>query len=544
MEIKSRVPLPRFPIYFVMDFSSQVVPGWKEAVIAGFDSLSAKLRLAPETKTVVWLSRIYFSDLGTTRFALKSVEDNCDAYSHNHDPRRLRAALERLSRALEREVSTGLPTNGVKFGKGLGSKIDVIQTEDWTPLVFLLLSSELAEDCASQAHNLKMHRSSPNIVGVRTIHVSEEALKRVTTVEKVILLRQVSREAMVEAFDWFFHRIIIACKHRGNISNALREVMQPLNSAQVASTDQKVESSLKKETALVSASLSLDQNVVATVPVSTRWREIEPTDQGDSVPHLHKMMLTGENGWRIMAATRRGKAHAHEGKYREDAFAVSVENGWHIAAIADGAGAYTLSRVGANRAVEYAIVAIRSALADLALKDATLEEQARYALQKGFEQAYKAVSEEAERRKEPLSNLASTLALLLHHPSQQGDLIAVVHVGDSLLTGWFEEQRIEIFTEADSGIYAGQSLFLTSQGIIEECLDRIHVITQDTPRMLLLMTDGVANDFYPYNKHLRLLFENLTDLCQKQDCDNALMDWLGYEKRGSFDDRTIIILFR
>ncbi len=75
------------------------------------------------------------------------------------------------------------------------------------------------------------------------------------------------------------------------------------------------------------------------------------------------------------------------------------------------------------------------------------------------------------------------------------------------------------------------------------------------------MTDGVADDFFPEKTRLTELFgadavEGLTtahggplagvlrDPCRDPREGQALIEWLRYEKRGSSDDRTLVLLYR
>lgn len=55
----------------------------------------------------------------------------------------------------------------------------------------------------------------------------------------------------------------------------------------------------------------------------------------------------------IVAASKRGRSHAQEGKPRDDHFKMShMDNGWYIMAVADGAGSAKYSREGSRIACE------------------------------------------------------------------------------------------------------------------------------------------------------------------------------------------------
>ena len=56
------------------------------------------------------------------------------------------------------------------------------------------------------------------------------------------------------------------------------------------------------------------------------WREVEPTDLSDPVEHTEKRIKKGIYGEVTVGASRRGRSHAHDGKYREDFYAISGLN--------------------------------------------------------------------------------------------------------------------------------------------------------------------------------------------------------------------------
>jgi hypothetical protein len=58
------------------------------------------------------------------------------------------------------------------------------------------------------------------------------------------------------------------------------------------------------------------------------------------------------------------------------------------------------------------------------------------------------------------------------------------------------------------------------------------------------MCDGVADDFIPYDQYLGRLFDLLHDVTGQANPDQKLLDMLGYDKRGSFDDRTLAMIVR
>src|SRR5258708_11440536 len=82
-----------------------------------------------------------------------------------------------------------------------------------------------------------------------------------------------------------------------------------------------------------------------------RWRHL-PSNQQDSFyyPEEYSVSATGAAGYRLIAASHRGKTHAHQGTFREDAAAVATTPYWNIMAVSDGAGPAVLARVGPHPA--------------------------------------------------------------------------------------------------------------------------------------------------------------------------------------------------
>lgn len=60
---------------------------------------------------------------------------------------------------------------------------------------------------------------------------------------------------------------------------------------------------------------------------------------------------TRENSWikKLVVTSKRGRSHAHEGKFREDDFAVNeLPADWCIVSVSDGAGSAKAAREGSR----------------------------------------------------------------------------------------------------------------------------------------------------------------------------------------------------
>ncbi len=281
--------------------------------------------------------------------------------------------------------------------------------------------------------------------------------------------------------------------------------------------------------------------------VATIWKEVEPSPElGDPVLHTDVKTLTTQGNWQMIGASRRGKMHAHKGIFREDGFALGEIDGWNLMVVADGGGSCPLSRVGSQLAADTAITAMKRWIG--LLKDAPAEETCQEALRHGLEDAYKALEAEAQKREIPLSHLGTTFLSVLHRQSEQGDIVGVLQVGDGLVAAEMSEvdgeKEIKTLAEPDVGATASVTLFLTSKSW-KEWVDRAQVQVLETPvEILMAMCDGVADDFIPFDKYLPTLFDNLEKVIGQEHPENALLQLLGYEKRGSFDDRTLAMLYQ
>lgn len=282
-----------------------------------------------------------------------------------------------------------------------------------------------------------------------------------------------------------------------------------------------------------------------------KWRVLEPTDRSDPTPHEHVALINGAPGWRLIGASRRGKLHANEGTYRDDEFALGTAPPWNLVAIADGAGSCRLSRVGARVGSQAAIDAMAHSF--------TSQEQhrtydpeawlagARQAVLAGLVAAHGAVAAEADRRQIAMHDLSSTLLLIAHAvllvaPDDRRHIIGVAQVGDGMICAAFGGGEFQELGEPLTGYYSGETIFLTSvaPGSLDRYI-RVHTLTGPV-RVLAAMTDGIADDLYPRDKQLPILFQAIASATASATPDRNLLAVIGYEKRDSADDRTLAVL--
>ncbi len=254
--------------------------------------------------------------------------------------------------------------------------------------------------------------------------------------------------------------------------------------------------------------------------------------------------MDGIAGYRLVAASHRGKTHAHQGTFREDATAIATTKHWNIIAVGDGAGTADLARVGSNYAVTRAVEAMKAAMPE----PPTSEDLGR-AIWAGLKAAYQAVKAFAVEHEVNVGELSTTLQLLIHWPQDKGCLLAVAHIGDGIMTAETLDGQYYLLTDPDTDPDdASRTLFLTS-GPLKQWMERAKVYQFDEPLdIVALMTDGLSGDLEPYAELLHTnLFEALRNrvLCYPlKQREAALLPLISYDRRGSFDDRTLAVLSR
>lgn len=279
---------------------------------------------------------------------------------------------------------------------------------------------------------------------------------------------------------------------------------------------------------------------------AARWRHLA-SNPGDPhfYPEEYATSMQGVGKYRLVAASRRGKTHAHQGTFREDATALAVSTHWNIIAVADGAGTAPLARIGSNLAVKSAT----SAIYDAQPPNPSTEDVGR-AIWAGLTAAYQSLQTFAEQNRANLSDLSTTLQLLIHWPMGEGCLLGIAHIGDGIVTAETPDGRYYLLTDPDTDPDdASRTLFLTSGSLKKWMRERTKVYQFDEPLdIVALMTDGVSGDLEPYADLLHTnLFERLHHrvLCYPlPQQEQALLAMISYDLRGSFDDRTLAVLSR
>lgn len=278
--------------------------------------------------------------------------------------------------------------------------------------------------------------------------------------------------------------------------------------------------------------------------VASNWKNLEPpAELEDRVPHTATMRLEAGKNWLMAAASRRGKMHAHQGIFREDSYGLGHAEGWNFMIVADGGGSRSLARVGSKLAAEAGIAAMIDEAHNQAKSSSSLDNVCSYILMNGLRKAYEALRKEAQNRERKIDDFGTTFLAVAHRPAEKQHLIGTLQVGDGLITAMLPDRPPMVLADPDVGESASQTLFLTSKPA-NEWMSRIKIYDLELePAMVVCMCDGVSDDLIPYKSNLPTLFAVLSDMVRQAEPDQALLEFLGYDKRGSFDDRTLAVIY-
>jgi serine/threonine protein phosphatase PrpC len=276
----------------------------------------------------------------------------------------------------------------------------------------------------------------------------------------------------------------------------------------------------------------------------------------------------------MVAASQRGRSHAHEGKPRDDDFSLNYDDAtnWYTIIVADGAGSAKYSRKGSQIACQTVSDFCKTHLPTLNAefekaiktfhkeKDETsrkLVGDTLYRIIGGAAfKAYKNIEEEATKNNYLLKDFSTTLLVSICKKFDFGWFIGSFWVGDGGIGIYTKEPPfLKIMGEVDSGEFAGQTRFLTMSEIMQptEIYRRLRfeIVTDFTA--LVLMTDGITDPKFETDNNLMRIekWNDLWDDLSKEvdfsdenpNIDQQLLRWLDFWSPGNHDDRTIAILF-
>ncbi len=285
----------------------------------------------------------------------------------------------------------------------------------------------------------------------------------------------------------------------------------------------------------------------------------------------------------IVAASIQGRSHAHEGRARDDYFAVEhyPDSDWYVLAVADGAGSARLSWRGSEIACDTIMEHCRECLKDNKLFEeaiaafsqdqntslrSVLTTQVSDIIYKGAVKAHEAIGRAADDTPDAaMRDFATTLMFAICKKFPFGWFIASFWVGDGAMCIYNEKDgSIKLLGTPDEGEFSGQTRFLTMREIfhdkdIVKKRMRMGIVPDFTA--LFLMTDGVSDPMFETERNLKDAnkWKEFTSLLKSgfpddgipgvdlsddnKDAKDQLLEWLKFWSPGNHDDRTLVILY-
>lgn len=259
------------------------------------------------------------------------------------------------------------------------------------------------------------------------------------------------------------------------------------------------------------------------------WKEL-PSDEKDPFWKPDNVAVADQLGdKRLVAASKRGRSHAHNGAFRDDDFAYcNLENGWSIIVVADGAGSSQYARRGAQLACS-----------------ATIEYFQQHTDIYGAPQY---VHDKIKAAAEQLADYHTTLAFVLFRKMAYGYEVKSFSVGDGPMA--IVGKELLLLNKLDAGEFGGGTRFITQPEIFQSkeipMASRFqHVTVPDMP-YLLLMTDGIYDPKFEVEVNLQRLEcwqDLLADLRDVFEHPDQLSAWMDFWSQGNHDDRTLAIIY-
>ena len=279
----------------------------------------------------------------------------------------------------------------------------------------------------------------------------------------------------------------------------------------------------------------------------------------------------------IIAASKRGRSHAHEGNPRDDDFFISFDEdtNWYIMVAADGAGSAKYSRKGSEIATKVSsecclqyIKANKEAL-EKTIKDFEVSGKEQFKgnnlgrelyeiLVKSAHAAFVAIKDFAHKGKDQTKDYATTLILTICKRFDFGWFVGTFWIGDGGVGIFHKETSyLKVLGEADGGEFAGQTRFITMPEMWSDqtnLFKRIRFDIVNDFTSVILMTDGITDPKFETDANINQIekWDKLwTDLGNNVPLDSltsepiksGLVEWLDFWSQGNHDDRTIVILY-
>ncbi len=309
-------------------------------------------------------------------------------------------------------------------------------------------------------------------------------------------------------------------------------------------TDEKKPEKPSKNSGLPAAPKLSDMEVMEHT--ASIWQYKEIVDNGTEMHSEYHQKHVSAPFADVVGARVRGKKHKHEGTNCDDFFETAVTEDCVIAVVCDGAGSRPLSRIGSRVSAETASAYLKEKLTDLFEKMPTLRDglsadlnsaefmaacgriaavlrgsagEAFAAQQKQIQAIFDDKKyEDALGRKPVIGDLGTTFLAAVIVPlvidGKPQNFMACVQIGDGCICALDSAAEssscLKLMGEADSGKFSGETDFLSEKNSDEAAIGAKTRISRGSSDVVLLMSDGVADDYFPAQPMMKRLY---LDLC-------------------------------
>ena len=276
------------------------------------------------------------------------------------------------------------------------------------------------------------------------------------------------------------------------------------------------------------------------------WQYRQIIDDGTEQHSEYHTKLTETPFAEVIGARARGKMHKRDGTNCDDFFETAVTDDCVIAVVSDGAGSKPLSRIGSRVSCESACAFLKERLTELFVQSPELkpglsskmdgaefmdgcmklarlvQESAAKALAAQKEKLAELSADEryltALGRQPELRDLSATFlaAVIVPLETERGReaFVTSVQIGDGCVCAIDPkadaEQCLKLLGMPDSGAFLGETDFLSDKNTRPEAIAAKTRVSRGCADTFLLMTDGVADDYFPAQPMMKRLY---LDLC-------------------------------
>lgn len=246
--------------------------------------------------------------------------------------------------------------------------------------------------------------------------------------------------------------------------------------------------------------------------------------------------------WQSIGASTLGTSHLKVGTPCQDAHGYRPLPQAMVAAVADGLGSAAQSHVGSALAVETALNWLEQALPNAATHPIDAAGW-KTLLVKTFAAARQALVTQAEAHAQPLSDLATTLIVVVW----TADWLAVGQLGDGAVVTYALDDTMTTAIPPQRGEFVNETFPLTQAN----ALDLVEFCTLQEPlRAVSLLTDGLQTlsmnvaTGQPYRPFFRPFFEALAAPVDTQAVSEQLRQFLASPRVCSKtdDDKTLVVI--